>query len=173
MSHPAPASPAPRSKAWLWILVAVVAVPALFFGGCAAIIAVATRNSPEELDTSTEWRPSAGIGHEVRDGQFAFVVQSVQPAVGRREPRPRGQSVVVTITVRNIGGEPHSFLVQNQKLIDAQGREYAADTMAAMTMNPGLDVAARLPFDVPADVWPTELLLRDSAQSAGVTVRLD
>jgi flagellar basal body-associated protein FliL len=42
--------PAPKRKAWLWVLVAVIAVPVLFFGGCAAVIAFGSRNASDNPD---------------------------------------------------------------------------------------------------------------------------
>jgi hypothetical protein len=31
--------PAAKSKAWLWIILVIIAVPVLFFGGCATLVA--------------------------------------------------------------------------------------------------------------------------------------
>jgi hypothetical protein len=42
--------PAPKRKAWLWVLVAVIAAPVLFFGGCAAVIAFGSRNASDDPD---------------------------------------------------------------------------------------------------------------------------
>jgi Domain of unknown function (DUF4352) len=102
----------------------------------------------------------ATLGDEVRDGKFAFVVNSISPSTSTiGTTKPRGQWIIVSLTVTNTGNEPQSFFVQNQKLIDNQGREYAADTMAALSinqddamiidMNPGFSAKVQVPFDVP------------------------
>ena len=49
--------------------------------------------------------------------------------------KPRGEFIIVSLEVSNVGNEPQSFFVQNQKLFDAEGREYAADTRAAIRIN--------------------------------------
>jgi hypothetical protein len=72
---------AAKRKPWLWVLVAVIAVPLLFFGGCAAVIAFGSRNASDHPDDDfVGSRSSAGIGDEVRDGQLAF---GVRPASWR------------------------------------------------------------------------------------------
>jgi hypothetical protein len=94
---------------------------------------------------------------------------------------PSGYLIIVALQVSNIGNEPQSFFAQNQKLIDAQGREYAADTMAAIRINedamaldlgPGFEIKVNVPFDVPTGTKPQYIELHDSAFSAGALVRL-
>jgi hypothetical protein len=96
--------------------------------------------------------------------------------------KPRGKWIIVNLTVANTGNEPQSFFVQNQKLFDEQGREYAADTMAALSMNgddamiidmnPGFSAKVMVPFDVPTGTDPESVELHDSAFSGGVTVHV-
>lgn len=85
------------------------------------------------------------------------------------------------MTVTNTGDKPQSFFVQNQKLIDTTGREYAADTMAAMSMNPsdttmvmdlgpGFSINVRVPFDVPLGTQAKTIVVHDSAFSGGAEV---
>jgi hypothetical protein len=168
----------------LWVLVAVVAVPVLFFGGCAAVIAFGSRNAPDHPDDGLAGsRPGAGIGQEVRDGQFAFVVRSVKPA-WHSDPQTIGEFVIATVSVRNIGDKPRTFFAHNQQLIDIQGHTYPADVVAAAAMNPqrdealvrdlapGRDADVQIPFDVPVGTDPTTLVLRDSLLSGGVKVGL-
>ncbi|RTL70277.1 MAG: DUF4352 domain-containing protein [Pseudonocardiaceae bacterium] len=130
----------------------------------------------------------AGIGTEVRDGDFAFVVTGVAPAVkqlgkGSWSTRAQGEFVLVTVTVTNIGKESTMFSGGNQKLRDAQGREFDADSGSAVMyvpdsesflnqINPGNSVNATVVFDVPVGLQPTAIELHDSMFSRGVTVSL-
>jgi hypothetical protein len=125
-----------------------------------------------------------GINQPVRDGKFEFVVTDVStPANWYGDPRPRGQWMIATMTVTNTGDKPQSFFVQNQKLIDTAGREYAADSMAALSMNrddnamvidmnPGFSITAKVPFDVPPGTQVSAVEVHDSALSGGARVKV-
>lgn len=174
---PTPSGPAgaQKRKVWPWVLIAMVV---LFFGGCAALLVFASDKSGTSSSSST----AAGIGQEVRDGKFAFTVTDVQTAQTAGLSRPRGEFIIVTMTVKNTGDEPQSFFPNNQKLRDSAGREYAADTMAAMSLNakdsivmdlnPGFDITVKVPFDVPQGTQATELEVHDSMASGGATIKL-
>jgi hypothetical protein len=92
----------------------------------------------------------------------------------------QGEFIVVTLSVSNIGNVPQSYFGQNQKLIDASGREYGANSEADMYMNdaafgdinPGNSIQVRVAFDVPPGTSPAELELHDSMFSGGASVRL-
>lgn len=130
----------------------------------------------------------AGIGTEVRDGDFAFIVTGVTPGVkqlgkGSWSTRAQGEFVLVKVTVTNIGKDSTMFSGGNQKLRDAQGREFDADSGSAVMylpdsesflnqINPGNSVNATVVFDVPAGLQPTAIELHDSMFSRGVTVSL-
>jgi Domain of unknown function (DUF4352) len=67
--------------------------------------------------------PLAGIGHEVRDGKFAFVATSVDQSKTAGDPSnqvetvtAQGEFVNVHLTVSNVGDQPQSFFASNQKL---------------------------------------------------------
>jgi hypothetical protein len=78
--------------------------------------------------------PTASPGTPVRDGELEFVVSDVSTPVNwRGDPRPRGQWIIATMTVRNLDDDPQEFVANNQKLIDSAGHTYAADAMAAVT----------------------------------------
>ncbi len=161
-------------------------------GGLVVLSAIgnATDDSPSEPTTTapasaptaqTTPKLAPGIGEPARDGKFEFVVTHVgtQSTIGYAQPR--GQYIVVTMTVANVGDEPRSFFPGNQKLIDSAGREYAADTMAAaelnresmlLDFNPGFKAAVAVPFDVPPGTQAAAVDLHDSAFSGGVEVRL-
>lgn len=167
-------TPQRKSRAGLWVLLGVLGAVILGFGGCVAFFgAVGSKSGSSSLESA------GGVGQSVRDGKFEFRVNNVSTTGRVGLPSPRGQWVVADVTVTNIGNEPQSFFVGNQKLLDTSGREYAADDMAAIRINPdamvfdlgpGLSVNALLPFDVPPGTPPAALVLHDSAFSGGVRV---
>lgn len=129
-----------------------------------------------------------GIGHEYRDGKFAFTVTKIKKGVRRVGDQyvgetAQGRFALVYVTVRNIGDEPRTFDSGSQKLIDGSGREFGADGEATIAMgdqskaflediNPGNGVHGILVFDVPAGLTLKALELHDSPFSGGVTVPL-
>ena len=128
-----------------------------------------------------------GIGTPVRDGKFEFTVTSVEPGVTRvgsdlLGQDAQGQYVLVHLTVANIGTEAQFFSDSSQKAFDAQGRQFSADSTAAVYLdgndtllnqiNPGNTVTGTVVFDVPADATLTRLELHDSPFSGGVEVAL-
>lgn len=172
--------PAPRSNPiGRWIALSVLAVVTLFFGGCATLAAIGT----QAHRTAGDGRAAAAPGSPVLDGNFLFVVSDVStPANGLSAPRPKGQWIIATVTVRNIDDEPQGFLACNQKLVDSDGHAYTADTTAAVAMNndsmqidmdPGAKVTLTVPFDVPPGTEPTTIELHDSVFSSGARVRVD
>ncbi|WP_433287806.1 DUF4352 domain-containing protein [Pseudonocardia sp. CA-142604] len=131
---------------------------------------------------------TAGIGDEVRDGSFAFVVTKVETGVeqlgkGILASEPQGAYTLVRVTVTNIGDEAQLFNGSTQKLIDAQGREFDADSGAAVmsvpdsesflnNINPGNSVNGVVVFDLPKGVAPAAIELNDSMFSDSVRVSL-
>jgi hypothetical protein len=120
----------------------------------------------------------AGIGQEVLDGKFAFIVTQVRTSRMFGHTRAQGAYVIVSIAVRNVGTEAQFFEMAAQTLKDSTGRQYSASFMAppsleeANTINPGLQVSVKLAFDVQPGVRPTQIVLHDSASSPGVPVNL-
>jgi hypothetical protein len=72
----------------------------------------------------------------------------------------------------------------NQKLLNADGKQYSADDTATMyassdgsgswynNINPGNSVEGTIVFDIPKDQTPVTAELHDSAFSGGVKVNL-
>jgi len=141
-------------------------------------------SSPAPTETA------APAGASVRDGKFEFQVINIARSKTVSDPTgnpymtatAQGEFIVVTLSMTNIGNEPQSYFGQNQKLIDASGREYGASSAADMWMNaggnpmgdinPGNSIQVKLAYDVPPGTNPTELMLHDSMFSGGVSVRL-
>ncbi|MFG1931860.1 DUF4352 domain-containing protein [Mycobacterium sp. NPDC048908] len=174
----APARPT-LTAAGLWLALGVIAVVALLFAGCSAMIAAGSK--PHAGTDTDRFRGLTGVpGSLVHDGDFEFVVTGT-PTDWRGAPRPRGEWLVATTTVRNIDDESQEFVINNQKLIDSDGHAYAADVAAAVAMNatsmvitvdPGANITVRLPFDVPEGTLPAAVELHDSVFSDGVQVRV-
>jgi hypothetical protein len=122
---------------------------------------------------------SVPIGTHVSDSKFDFVVNQVEIANWVGQPGPRGAYIIATTRVTNTGNERQSFFAQNQKLIDTAGREYAADSIAALSMNsnsmvidmnPGFSITVKVPFDVPPGTTPDKIAVHHSAFSGDATV---
>lgn len=118
---------------------------------------------------------SAGIGQEVIDGKFAFIVTDIgtSPTFGSTEAR--GVWLTVSMAVRNVGTHPRSFEMAAQTLKESDGRVHSATLMEPPSINkidPGLQVSVRLAFDVTPGVHATQIVLRESASSAGAAVNL-
>jgi len=124
----------------------------------------------------------------VRDGGFEFGVQDVSQVHQVGDPKDpalsitaKGVFVVVALSIRNVGEGPLTFFDRYQTLIDSSGNQYSASMAADIYGNlgipstkiaPGAALVVRLAFDVPVDTKPTNLTLRQSDSSAGVTVTL-
>ena len=173
--------PRQRSSTGPWITLGLIAVVAVFFADRSAVIAAGSQ-SPTSPDSGSH-RAAAAPGTQVVDGDFEFVVSDVsKPSNWSGDPRPRGQWVIATVTVRNTDANPQSFMPNNQKLIDSAGRTYRGDALAAVTMNndsvvidmnPGFKITMKVPFDVPAGTMPAAIELHYSAFTDGARVQLN
>ncbi len=129
--------------------------------------------------------PIATIGQEVRDGQFAFTVTSVDRSKTAGDlsnqfeiVTAQGEFLNVHMTVTNTGNHAQTFFATNQKL-KISGRAYDANSSAAMwtqalnvTINPGNSIQAVVSFDVPPGSNGGTIQLHDSVFSGGVEVTL-
>ncbi len=185
--RPPGAPPPKQSNTGKVVLFSILGV-VLFFAGCGALLAVGGSDDEQEssnvatapalaptTDADADDRlpgqvnPSGRIGQEVRDGKFAVVVSGIYNQQGY---------VTVHMQVTNIGDRAQTFFPQNQKLIDMQGREYDADTMAVydfnddgiIELNPGLSTEVVVPFQAPPGTEFSAIELHDSAFSGGVRV---
>ena len=120
----------------------------------------------------------AGMGQEVLDGKFAFIVTKVDTSRTFSHTRAQGVYVIVSMAVRNVGTEAQFFEMAAQTLKDRTGRAYSASFMdpshlgEVNNIDPGLQVSVKEVFDVPPGVRPTQIVLHDSASSHGVPVNL-
>lgn len=141
--------------------------------------------------TKAENKPSATVklNEPARDGKFEFVVKGVEcgkTTIGTNEyltKKAQGQFCLMTVNIKNIGNEAQGFFGSDQKLLNAQSQQFAADDVAGAyldqnyttlfsNINPGNSVEGVIVFDVPADTQITQAQLHDSALSNGVKVNL-
>jgi hypothetical protein len=121
----------------------------------------------------------AGIGREVIDGEFAFVVTHVETSPTFNHTHAQGVYLIVSMAIRNLGTEPQFFVWGAQKLKDGTGRKYSARFMdpprigdVGDSIDPGLQVSVRLAYDVP-EARSAQIVLHDSPSSEGVAVKLN
>jgi len=143
-------------------------------------------NSKSDTKTATTGK----VGEGVRDGQFEFVVKSVTcgkasvtDSSGYITKTAQGQYCMMDVTVKNIGNKQQYFSESDQKLLNAGGQQYSADSSATLTnsnnsdallaqINPGNTVEGILVFDIPKDQTPVTAELHDSSFSGGVKISL-
>ena len=195
---PTPHYPPQRKKRTGLIAALVILGGLVLMGGCIAAVAnsgdggTTTASTKSEPPASPEAKKSKvkpktpGIGDVVKDGKFAFKVTRLEKRgeVGTSflNKKAQGQFLLIHVTVKNIGDEAQTFFGNNQKMFDVKGREYEADTEAAIYLsnskslyeeiNPGNAVKGVVLFDVPKSVQTSSIELHDSAFSEGVKVDL-
>ena len=132
---------------------------------------------------SSQPAPRAGVGQEVRDGAFAFVVSGVENATvvadtndSSATTAPRGVFVIVKMTVTNVGDQTQSFTASLQRL-KAGGNTFDASQDAqgylgasTQDVDPGNQIEVSVAFDVPVGATPESIELHDSPSSTGVEV---
>jgi hypothetical protein len=138
-------------------------------------------------DRSREDPGPAGLGDPVRDGQFEFVVRSVDCGTrsvgeGFGERTALGQFCLVSFRVRNTGTEGRTFGGGQQYLFDRDGNRHDPDLAATVgngggrlwstRLNPGQRLAGTLVYDVPERVVPARIELHDAPFSGGASVAL-
>ena len=203
---PSAPTPAPaRPKKWVPTLLIVVAVLAvLFIVGKIGYNSGSTSRSSSTTTvgampppppahggsapsvTTGPPPPPAGIGQEVRDGNFRFVVTSVDLSKTAGDPSnqfeivpAQGEFVNVHLTVSNVGDRSQSFFASNQTL-QIGANQFSSNNAATMwtqsmkvEINPGTSIQAVVSFDVPPGTSKDAVLtVHDSLFSAGAKVRL-
>jgi eukaryotic-like serine/threonine-protein kinase len=176
--EPLPGWTAPRPRRrWVRRLLVAAAVLVLLLAAANAIGDAARRADPGP----------AGLGDPVRDGQFQFVVRSVDcgaRSVGQGFGRQQalGQFCLVALQVENTGSEGRTFGGGQQHLFDLAGRRHDPDLAATARhgggrllsthLNPGQRLSGTLVYDVPERVEPARVELHDAPFSRGASVML-
>lgn len=141
-------------------------------------------------EKTEEKATTAKIGEPARDGKFEFTVTSIkcgEKSVGDQylNEKAQGEFCRLSLSIKNIGNEAQSLLSSDQKLLNAEGQQFAADDTATIyassdnsgstwfdQINPGNSVKGDILFDVPAGANITTAELHDSSFSGGVKVNL-
>jgi hypothetical protein len=167
------------------IIPAVLVILGIAFSGSGSDSGTSEESGSSEVTQEQSEETKAGIGTEVRDGKFAFVVNEVKCGISKVgsstfNAEAQGQFCKVSMTVSNIGDEPQTFFGSNQKAFDSAGREFTNDTAADLydsdsqtwlkDINPGNSLTGNVYFDIPKDASLEYLELHDSAFSSGVKV---
>lgn len=131
-----------------------------------------------------------GIGSAVVSGNFTFTVTGIEcgiPGVGTDTfgQKAQGEYCKINLTVENTGNEADYFSASNQKVKDAEGREFEADTGAMIYLeegddvwlgadiNPGNSADVAILYDMPVGVAPVSITLVDGMFGSGVEVTLN
>lgn len=183
MAPPVGTPPAKKSSAGKVVLIVAASVVGI---GVLASIGSSGESPPTGSSAETSSSPrsaTAQVGQEVRDGEFAFIVNSVYRTNWAGDPSnqflretPQGEFINVQLTVRNIGAEAARFSAHNQKLI-VGGKMFDAASVLGVpgdgdSINPGLGVKTVVSFDVPVGTTPDAIELHDSMFSGGAQVKL-
>jgi hypothetical protein len=181
---PAKASKAPSARR----AIAVTAVVGVAVVGLAVVNQLDDKTgSTNSISGNSPAASTAAAGSVVRDGKFAFQVLGVriEGVAGTTDNQfmrvqAQGQFVIVDVGVQNIGNEPQTYFGNNQKLIDAAGREYAVNSAADTyvngfigDINPGNTIRVEMAFDVPVNTRAKALEVHDSMISGGTRVAID
>ncbi|MBF6180389.1 DUF4352 domain-containing protein [Nocardia otitidiscaviarum] len=119
------------------------------------------------------------VGSAVRDGQFEFVVTNVEQSAtkvgeGSWSEEAKGESILVSVDITNVGKRAQTYFDDNQVLIDDQDREFEASFSANAALNeygihedlnPGHKVSVVVAFDVPVGAAPVTIEFHDSVFS--------
>lgn len=157
----------------------------------ASVFTLTACGSTTTADKAKAVATAAPAGSAVRDGKFEVQVLDIAKARQASSPdgnqfmiaKAQGEFIILTLNVKNIGDEQQSFFTDNQKLIDANGKEYGSSSEADMYLNsggagsfteinPGNSIQVRVAFDVPTGTVPKALEVHDSMLSGGSVVAL-
>jgi hypothetical protein len=173
-----------------WAIVCVIVGGVLTLSGVGVAAAVdlgaLARPAPPPATPSAAAAASvAPAGTTVRDGKFEFTVNGAAECGRTQIGQARAQSryCSISLTVRNIGEEAHTFSAGNQNAYDESGAKFEVDGVASMhanpsggsfgaNVNPSGQIAVTIVFDVATEVRLVTLELHDSTFSRGAKVAL-
>ncbi|RLP75489.1 DUF4352 domain-containing protein [Mycetocola tolaasinivorans] len=167
----------------------VVAVKTPAAGEPAAQESGAEEPAKEEPAKEAPGKDLPAIGTPVTAGSMEFTVTGVEEAgasVGGQylSATAQGRFVRVALSVKNVGNNPETFLVNYLKVEDSQGRSFNADSSATIydtasadtwisEINPGNAVTGSVIFDLPADAELATLTVSNSVWGSGKKIALN
>ena len=189
--HQQPQAPEPKKKGkgrkLLFLAVAIVLIIVIVKVAGGGGSSTSSSGSTSGGSSSGSSAQAAGLNQPVQDGKFEFTVTGDDCSKNTIGEDPlsktaQGTFCVVSVTVTNVGDKAQMLDASSQKAFDAQGREFSADSSAAMylgdsntflnQLNPGSTVQGQIVYDVPVGTQLTKLELHDSPFSGGVDVSL-
>lgn len=186
----------PNAKVVVGLVAAVVVLVAMMVVGVLLTLRADTGQvsvapaDPDEMaaplgETAGVDEHTPTVGHEVRDGDFSFVVTGVErvdavadPEFPELQKTAAGEYLIVNMRVSNVGSEPQTFFASFHTLSDGtttyesddEAWIYLGNTLA--DLNPGDSIDTAVVFDVPVGTQPQAIELHDGPYSDGVTVDL-
>jgi len=146
----------------------------------------AEASAPSKIGEEGPTEPqAAGTGEEVRDGDFAFVVNGVRTTdviadaeFPELNKTAEGEYVIVDLTVTNVFAEGRTFFASCNRLSDGttvfeaddEAWLYLGDMVAEVP--PGASIETEVVFDVPKGTDLESIWLRGGPLSDGVAVAL-
>ena len=183
----------------LLIGLAAAVVVVLIVGGVVAVVLMkndagditvtarpeASSAEPSETEEGPTEPQAAGTGDEVRDGNFAFVVNGVRttdvvadPEFPELNATADGEYVIVDLSVTNVSAEQQTFIASFNTLsdgttefeVDEDAWLYVGNTVT--DVGPGQTIETAVVFDVPKGTDLESIWLRGGPLSDGVAVGL-
>jgi hypothetical protein len=132
-------------------------------------------SAKKQKPTRTSEAASVKIGEAAKAGDWTFTVTKFtcgSKTIGSEylNKKAQGQFCLMNLSVKNNGNEAATLMSDNQKLLDAKGREFASDNEASLyvdpdsnifieDINPGNTAKGVVVFDVPKNVKPVTATL--------------
>ena len=180
-TQPAPQSPiTPKKKKGKGCLISFLVVAVI-----SVIVSILVNDVPEStsakgsqpaqnlISSLAEQSASVPIGKEINNGKVSIKVNSVkeQSSVSdetgylQYKPNSGGKFVIINITVKNVGKEMYSFVINNFQVQGLDDTQYSPTIMVAKdylnngSVNPGLSETGDIGFEVPKDIDVSKLVL--------------
>lgn len=170
----------------IWLILGIAAMLLSCCCVTAAVVALTWGDDIyEELRERRE--PSFALNQPARDGDLEFRVHQVEcgydsvgdPFVNQSAV---GQFCVAELTIRNLGGQPATFVDSLQRAYGPDGEDFHPDSTASMLANgdqaallnelsPGAETSGALVYDIPRDSRIVRLRLHATPTSPGALIR--
>ena len=156
----------------------VVVAVCVFIGAFSSKFAPTTEKSTSSSAVSTGsseiQNAPVKMGTEISNKKVSIKVNSVKEASSisdstgylKYTPDDGGKYIVVNITVKNVGNELYSFVVNNFQAELSDGKQYSPSVLItgnnylnSGSINPGLSETGNIAFEVPKSVKPSALTL--------------
>ena len=130
-------------------------------------------SSTDSASSSEAQNVPAKIGTEISNKKVSIKVNSVKEAssipdttgILQYNPDTGGKFIVINITVKNVGKELYTFVINNFQIYSTDDKQYSPNIMVANkylndgSINPGLSETGYIAFDVPKETKLSTLTL--------------